>query len=389
MFQESTMSLRERVIEEFQRRFGETPTAVVRAPGRVNLIGEHTDYNDGFVMPMAINRAVWIALRPRLDPYSVVYSCDMDEVAEFSLLEMVHRHNSWAEYIKGVAWALQEQGMTLRGWDGVIAGDVPIGAGLSSSAAVEMAAARAFCHTSGIAWNPVEMAKIGQKTENEWIGVKSGIMDQTISAGGVEDNALLIDCRWLTLTPVPLPPETAVVIMDTMSRRALVGSEYNVRREQCETAAKFFNVPALRDVNPVQLEAVKDLLDDLVYRRARHVVTENARTLAAAEVMRAGDAVQLGVLMNASHASLRDDFEVTNEALNVIVDLAQAQPACYGARMTGGGFGGCAVALVKLSEAETFAAAVSQAYEAKLALKPAIYVSTATDGAAISEGAAV
>ncbi len=383
------MSLRERVIEEFQRRFGETPTAVVRAPGRVNLIGEHTDYNDGFVMPMAINRAVWIALRPRLDPYSVVYSCDMDEVAEFSLLEMVHRHNSWAEYIKGVAWALQEQGMTLRGWDGVIAGDVPIGAGLSSSAAVEMAAARAFCHTSGIAWNPVEMAKIGQKTENEWIGVKSGIMDQTISAGGVEDNALLIDCRWLTLTPVPLPPETAVVIMDTMSRRALVGSEYNVRREQCETAAKFFNVPALRDVNPVQLEAVKDLLDDLVYRRARHVVTENARTLAAAEVMRAGDAVQLGVLMNASHASLRDDFEVTNEALNVIVDLAQAQPACYGARMTGGGFGGCAVALVKLSEAETFAAAVSQAYEAKLALKPAIYVSTATDGAAISEGAAV
>ncbi len=383
------MSLRERVIEEFQRRFGETPTAVVRAPGRVNLIGEHTDYNDGFVMPMAINRAVWIALRPRLDPYSVVYSCDMDEVAEFSLLEMVHRHNSWAEYIKGVAWALQEQGMTLRGWDGVIAGDVPIGAGLSSSAAVEMAAARAFCHTSGIAWNPVEMAKIGQKTENEWIGVKSGIMDQTISAGGVEDNALLIDCRWLTLTPVPLPPETAVVIMDTMSRRELVGSEYNVRREQCETAAKFFNVPALRDVNAVQLEAVKDLLDDLVYRRARHVVTENARTLEAAEVMRAGDAVQLGLLMNASHASLRDDFEVTNEALNVIVDIAQTQLSCYGARMTGGGFGGCAVALVKLSEAETFAAAVAQAYEAKLALKPAIYVSTATDGAAISEGASV
>ena len=314
----------------------------------------------------------------------------MDEVSEFSVLEMVKgRHSQWAEYIKGVAWSMQEAGLTLKGWDGVIAGDVPIGAGLSSSAAVEMAAARAFGHTSGIAWQPVEAAKMGQKTENEWIGVNSGIMDQTISAGGVEDNALLIDCRWLTLTPVPLPPETAIVIMDTMSRRALVGSEYNVRREQCETAAKFFNVPALRDVNAVQLEAVKDLLDDLVYRRARHVVTENARTLEAADVMRAGDAVQLGLLMNASHASLRDDFEVTNEALNVIVDIAQTQLSCYGARMTGGGFGGCAVALVKLSEAETFAAAVAQAYEAKLALKPAIYVSTATEGAAISEGASV
>ena len=379
------MSLRERVIEEFQRRFGEAPTTVARAPGRVNLIGEHTDYNDGFVMPMAINRAVWIALRPRLDPYVVVYSCDMDEVAEFSVLEMVKgRHSQWAEYIKGVAWSMQEAGLTLKGWDGVIAGDVPIGAGLSSSAAVEMAAARAFGHTSGIAWQPVEAAKMGQKTENEWIGVNSGIMDQTISAGGVEDNALLIDCRWLTLTPVPLPPETAVVIMDTMTRRELIGSEYNVRREQCETAAKFFNVPALRDVNPAQIEAVKDLLEDVVYRRAKHVVTENARTLEAADVMRAGDAVQLGLLMNASHASLRDDFEVTNNALNVIVEIAQAQPACYGARMTGGGFGGCAVALVKLSEAEAFASAVTAEYEKRQSRTPAIYVSTATDGASIS-----
>ncbi|MBN8640059.1 MAG: galactokinase, partial [Anaerolineae bacterium] len=302
-----------------------------------------------------------------------------------SVLEMVKgRHSQWAEYIKGVAWSMQEAGLTLKGWDGVIAGDVPIGAGLSSSAAVEMAAVRAFCHTSGIEWQPVEAAKMGQKTENEWIGVNSGIMDQTISAGGVEDNALLIDCRWLTLTPVPLPPETAVVIMDTMTRRELIGSEYNVRREQCETAAKFFNVPALRDVNPAQIEAVKDLLEDVVYRRAKHVVTENARTLEAADVMRAGDAVQLGLLMNASHASLRDDFEVTNNALNVIVEIAQAQPACYGARMTGGGFGGCAVALVKLSEAEAFASAVTAEYEKRQSRTPAIYVSTATDGASIS-----
>ncbi len=378
------MSLRERVIEEFQRRYGEAPAAVVRAPGRVNMIGEHTDYNDGYVMPMAINRAVWIAMRPRPDSYVVAYSVDFDEVAEFSVLEMVHRHNSWAEYIKGVAWSLQENGFQLKGWDGVIAGDVPVGAGLSSSAAIEMAAARAFSSSSDIAWNAVEMAQVGQKTENEWVGVNSGIMDQMISAGGVIDHALLIDCRWLTLTPVPFPPDTAVVILDTMTRRELVGSAYNERREQCETAAKFFNVPALRDVTPAQLEVVKDLLDDVVYRRAKHVVTENVRTLEAAAAMREGDAVTLGQLMNASHTSLRDDFEVSAESLNTIVEIAQGQDSCYGARMTGGGFGGCAVALVKLGDAERFAHAVAAAYEQKTSLKPAVYVSTATDGAAIS-----
>ena len=378
------MSLRERVVEEFERRFGEPPAAVIRAPGRVNLIGEHTDYNDGFVLPMAINRAVWIAMRPRLDPYVVAYSVDFDEVAEFSVLEMVHRHNTWAEYLKGVAWALQENGFTLKGWDGVIAGDVPVGAGLSSSAALEMAAARAFGSASNIAWQPVEMAKVGQKTENEWIGVKSGIMDQTISAAGVEGHAVLIDCRWLSLTPVPLPPATAVVILDTATRRELVGSNYNERREQCETAAKFLNVPALRDVQIDQLEAVKDMLEDVVYRRAKHVVTENARTLEAADCMRAGDAVKLGQLMNASHVSMRDDFEITNAALNTMVEIAQAQDSCYGARMTGGGFGGCAVALVKLGDAERFGAAVAAAYEQKTNLKPAVYVSTATEGAAIT-----
>lgn len=380
------MALRERVIEEFQRRFGKDPAAVVRAPGRVNLIGEHTDYNDGFVMPMAINRAVWIAMSPRSDPYSVIYSCDFDEVAEFSVLELDGRKSAWAEYIKGVAWALQEHGFHLNGWDGVVAGDVPIGAGLSSSAAVEMAAARAFSSASNIAWNAVEMAKIGQQTENEWMKVNSGIMDQMISAGGMVDHALLIDCRWLSLTPVPLPADTAVVILDTATRRELVGSAYNERRAQCETAAKFFNVPALRDVTPQQLEAVKELLDELVYRRAKHVVTENARTLEAADAMRMGDAVTLGTLMNASHASLRDDFEVSSAALNTIVEIAQGQPGCYGARMTGAGFGGCAVALVKLGDADRFAAAVSAAYEQKTSLKPAVYVSTATDGASITFG---
>ena len=244
---------------------------------------------------------------------------------------------------------------TLKGWDGVIAGDVPIGAGLSSSAATELASARMFCAMAGFMWNGVEMAKLCQKVENQWVGVNSGIMDQMISANGVIDHAVLIDCRWLTLQPVPLPSGTAIVVLDTATRRELVTSEYNVRRQQCETAANFFNVPALRDVTLPQLEAVKDLLDEVVYRRARHIVTENQRTLDAADAMRADDAAKLGQLMYASHVSLRDDFEVSSDGLNLIVECAREHEACIGARMTGGGFGGCAVALVRADAAEDFA----------------------------------
>jgi galactokinase len=377
------MSLQQQVTEAFQRRYGEAPTLVVRAPGRVNLIGEHTDYNDGFVMPLAIDRAAWIAARPRNDSYVTLYSLDFEQMAEFSLDEIVKRENLWVEYIQGVAWALQESGFALQGWDGVLVGDVPIGAGLSSSAAVELAAARTFCAVAGIEWDAPEMAKLCQRVENQWIGVNSGIMDQMISATGVADHAVLIDCRWLNLEAVPLPPGTAVIVMDTATRRELVTSAYNERRQQCETAAKFFNVPALRDVTLVQLEAVKDLLDDLVYRRARHVVSENERTIAAANAMRAGDAVLLGQLMNESHASLRDDFEVTNDALNIIVECAREHEACIGARMTGGGFGGCAVALVRADAAEDFAAKVAASYVQRSGNQPAIYVCQATDGARI------
>ncbi len=377
------MSLEQRVKEEFERRFEAKATAVVRAPGRVNLIGEHTDYNDGFVMPMAIERAVWIALRPRDDDFAVVYSLDFDEVAEFSLIEMTRRHSAWAEYIKGVAWAMQEAGFNLRGFDGVIAGDIPIGAGLSSSAAVELASARAFSSVSSVAWDAPEMAKISQRAENQWVGVKCGIMDQMISAAGVAGHALLIDCRWLSLEPVPLPPDTVVVILDTSTRRELATSAYNDRREQCEAAAKFLNVPALRDVSFDQLEAVKELLEDVVYRCARHVITENARVLAAADAMRQGDAVTMGKLMDASHVSMRDDFEISSPALNAMVECARAHEACYGARMTGGGFAGCAVALVRLDSVDSFVEATATDYESRTGLKPAIYVSQPTAGASI------
>ena len=377
------MTLQQQVTEEFQRRYGETPTLIVRAPGRVNLIGEHTDYNDGFVMPLAIDRAVWIAARPRLDPYVTLYSVDFEQIAEFSLEEIVKRENLWVEYVQGVAWALQEDGHALQGWNGVIAGDVPIGAGLSSSAAIELASARTFCAVAGIEWDAPEMAKLCQRVENQWVGVQTGIMDQMISATGVAGHAVLIDCRWLNLDPVPLPPGTAVIVLDTATRRELVTSAYGERRAQCEAAAKFFNVPALRDVTLSQLEAVKDMLEDVVYRRARHVVSENERTLAAANAMRQGDAVLLGQLMNESHTSMRDDFEITNDALNMIVDCAREHEACIGARMTGGGFGGCAVALVRADAAEDFAAKVAASYQQASGLTPAVYICHATDGAAI------
>lgn len=380
------MTLQQQVTEEFRRRYGAEPTLIVRAPGRVNLIGEHTDYNDGYVMPLAIDRAVWIAARPREDAYVTLYSLDFQEMAEFFLPEIVKQDKLWAEYVQGVAWALQEVGHELKGWDGVIAGDVPIGAGLSSSAAIELASARTFCAIAGIDWNAPEMAKLCQRVENQWIGVNSGIMDQMISATGVKDHAVLIDCRWLYLDSVPLPPGTAVVVLDTATRRELVTSAYNERREQCETAARFFNVPALRDVTLPQLEAVADLLDDLVYRRARHVVSENARTLDAANAMRTGDAETLGRLMNDSHTSLRDDFEVSSDALNLIVDCAREHAACYGARMTGGGFGGCAVALIRAEAAEDFAATVAASYQQRSGRQPAVYVCHATDGAAIISG---
>lgn len=377
--------LLQRVRAAFAARFGAEPALMVRAPGRVNLIGEHTDYNDGFVLPMAIDRQVMIALRPRVDGYVVVQSLDFDETVEFSPMEMEDRREGglWIEYVQGVAWALQEAGYALDGWEGVIGGDVPIGAGLSSSAAIELATARAFMEISGEPWKPSQMALLAQRAENEWVGTKCGIMDQMISAAGVAGRALLIDCRTLETDAVPLPPDTVVVILDTATRRELVTSAYNERREQCEAAAAFFGVPKLRDVTWARFEAEQEGLDDVVRRRARHIISENARTLAAAEAMRKGDAIRLGELMDLSHISMRDDFEITNDALNTMVAIAQAHPAAFGARMTGGGFGGCAVALVQSDQAEQFADAVVREYSAATGLTPAVYVTPAADGASV------
>ena len=381
------LSLQKRAVQAFRERYENDPTAIVRAPGRVNLIGEHTDYNEGYVLPMAIDRAVWIALQPRTGDNVQVYSLDFDEAVTFSLDAVRHlganSGEHWGEYLKGTAWAMQERGYTLRGWEGVMAGDIPMGAGLSSSAALEVATARALAHVAGIPSDPATMALIAQRAENRWVGIQCGVMDQMISAAGEADHALLIDCRSLQTEPVPLPPGTVCVIMDTSTRRGLVDSAYNERRRQCEAAAAHFSVSFLRDVTLDAFIEQADMLDAVTRRRARHVITENARTLQAAKVMRMGDAESLGRLMNASHASLRDDFQVSSRELDAMVSLAQQHAACYGARMTGAGFGGCAVALVDAARCTAFAEEVGQAYEAETRLMPAVYISTAAAGASV------
>ncbi len=375
----------------FQSQFHAKPSIQVRAPGRVNLIGEHTDYNEGFVLPMAIDRQVRIALRPRTDRRVAIFSLDLNERGEFDL-DSLERGSGWLEYLKGVAHELRIANYKLAGWDGVITGDVPRGAGLSSSAAVEMATARAFASASGFAWDAMAMARIGQRAENDWVGVNCGIMDQAVSAAAKAGHALFLDCRTLEYKHVPLPKNVAVVVLDTSTRRGLVGSAYNERREQCERAAQFFGVKALRDVSVKEFEergkgklgiGNRESLDELAWKRARHIITENERVLQAVDAMHNDDTVTLGKLFNESHASLRDDFEVTNEALNWIVEIAQGQSACLGARLTGAGFGGCAAALVRRDSAGAFAEAVGAEYRTRSGMEARVYVCQASEGASV------
>jgi len=376
------MDLSKQINESFVNHFDDKPSLVVRAPGRVNLIGEHTDYNDGFVLPMAIDRAIWIAVRPRMDRFVRIHSLDFEAESVFSLDDL-KKEQGWMEYLKGVAYILQAEGCKLSGWEGVMMGDVPLGSGLSSSAAVELATARVFASVSNLKWNAAHMARVGQRAENEWVGVNCGIMDQMASAACKEGHALFLDCRSLEIQHVPLPNHVAVVVMDTSTRRGLVDSAYNERRSQCEEAARFFGVKALRDVSLDEFEKRKSGLREVVMRRARHIITDDQRVLDAMQAMQTNDVVRLGNLLNAGHVSLRDDFEITNEALNQIVEAAQEQPSCYGARMTGGGFGGCAIALVDVGEVNVFVDSVEKVYRDKSGLEPQIYVCKASAGASV------
>jgi galactokinase len=366
-----------RAIELFRSAFGADPDALVRAPARVNLIGEHTDYNEGFVLPAAINRDLCLAIRARSDGLVDVRS-EGHESRAIDLVRLERRPGDWGDYVQGVAWALLEAGRRPTGWDGAIASDIPGGAGLSSSAALELATARAFQQTTGFDWEPNAIARICRRAENQWVGVASGVMDQVACGRGRAGHAMLLDCRSLELEHVPVPAEVAIVVLDTGTRRDLQGSAYNDRRRECEEAARVLGVESLRDVGVDQLPPIDG---SVPMRRARHVVTENARTLAAAEAMRAGDAGRVGRLMDRSHASLRDDFEVSSEALDAIVEAARAAEGCFGARLTGAGFAGCAVALVDRDAVAGFEQTVSSRYRDETGRTCEIHACRASDGA--------
>jgi galactokinase len=372
----------------FEKAFGVVAPLSVRGPGRVNLIGEHTDYNDGFVLPCAIDYETVAAGRARDDMLVRVISADYEgAVDEFRLdAPIVLREDAmWANYVRGVVKFLLERGLPLSGAEFAISGNVPQGAGLSSSAALELAVGQFFKSLHNLDVSATELALNGQRAENDFVGCNCGIMDQLISALGERDHALLIDCRSLETRAVPVPPELAVLVIDSKIQRGLVDSEYNTRRAQCETAAAHFGVKALRDIDEATLLAGESTLDPLVFRRARHVVTENARTLAAADALARGDVRRMGELMAASHVSMRDDFEITVPAIDALVEIVQGVVGeAGGARMTGGGFGGCIVALAPREKVEAIRQAVAERYPAVSGGRVAqLHVCRAADGAGL------
>jgi galactokinase len=370
----------------FEAAFGEAATILVQAPGRVNLIGEHTDYNDGLVLPCAIDYRTVIAARRRTDRMVRVVAADYDDAVDAYSLDLpIARLEApmWANYVRGVVDELRRRGLPVPGMDMAIAGDVPQGAGLSSSASLSVAVCRLFAALPGFeALTPLDMALIAQRAENDFVGCKCGNMDQISSACGVEGHALMIDCRSLQVDPVPIPDGAAIMILNSQVQRGLVDSAYNTRREQCEAAARHFGVAALRDIDLATLQARGAELDPVVLRRARHVVTENGRVAAAAQALETGDLERMGVLMEASHASMRDDFEITVPLVDRLVRIVKdAIGTLGGVRMTGGGFGGCVVALVPYGLVETVRGAVAQEYRGPGGETATVYVCRAAGGA--------
>ena len=358
-----------------------------RAPGRVNLIGEHTDYNDGFVMPAAIDLSTWVKISPLEQRKLQILSENFNEQIEIDLDDQsLARRGHWSDYPIGVAVMLERSGRRLHGARLQIRGEVPIGSGLSSSAAVEVATACALVANSGLTIDARDLALLCQKAENEFVGARVGIMDQFVSLFGQAQKALMLDCRSLEFELLPLPDNIRLIICNTMVKHELASGAYNERRAQCEAGVKHLakfvaNVTALRDVTLEQLEQFGSDLPEVVYRRCRHVITENARVLAAAKALEQGDLKEFGRLMAASHQSLRDDYEVSSEELDLMVELAQKLEGVYGARMTGGGFGGCTVNLVAVEHDEEFSKRVAESYEQLTKLKPEIFICSASNGA--------
>jgi galactokinase len=371
---------------DFRRRFGSAPRLFL-APGRVNLIGEHTDYNDGFVLPLAIDRVTIVAAAPRADRVVRAFSTAMNTEVEVNLEDLPHPlRGTFGDFVEGMARVLELAGVRLTGADLLIESDVPTGAGLSSSAALEIALGLALLAVSGQALTPETLALAGQRAEHEFVGTLCGVMDQLVVALGQRDHALLLDCRSLEHQLVPLDEARAVLLVsDTQVKHAHASSGYNCRRRECERAVSVLRavlpgVRALRDVTSEGLDANEHLLPEPERRRARHVVSENARTLRAADALRRGDLGELGELMFASHRSLRDDYEVSVPELDCLVEAAAACPGVFGARMTGGGFGGCTVTLVEPAQAERVAGELARAMSDAFGREPMTFVTRASDG---------
>jgi len=379
------MTLKEKTAQLFRKHFGAEPAHFFRAPGRVNLIGEHTDYNDGFVLPCAINYHTVIAAQSRDDHQVSLIAADYaEQVSSFDLLAEITPDPvaPWSNYIRGVAWALKQRGYPLQGVNMVIAGDVPQGAGLSSSASLEVAVGTALARLSGLELDGKTIALTGQQAENDFVGMRCGIMDQFIAALGQKDHALLIDCRSLDYRAVPIPAGVAVIIANSNVKRGLVDSEYNTRRKECEAAAVHFGVPALRDVSPDVFALHADELEETVAKRARHVITENARTQAAADALTKGDLKEMGRLMAESHVSMRDDFEITVPPIDALVEIvAEVIGDAGGVRMTGGGFGGCIVALAPQEFVPAVETAIAEKYHVASELEATVYICQASAGA--------
>ncbi len=368
----------------FQNVFSDA--RVFRAPGRVNLIGEHTDYNDGFVMPAAIDFSTWVAVSPLASRTLSVFSENFHERVSFDLDDTDSRAaEHWSDYIRGVALVLEQAGYRLTGAQLHIRGDVPIGAGLSSSAAIEVATGYALLQQSGFLVDRVELARLCQSAENHFVGMRCGIMDQFIACHGQEGKAVLLDCRSLEYELLSVPDDVRLVICNTMVRHQLAVGEYNKRRAECEKGVGFVaqslpQVHTLRDVALKDLECHRQSMPDAIYRRCRHVIRENSRVLQSKKALENGDLPGFGQLMNESHQSLRDDYEVSCEELDVMVEIASRIPGVYGARMTGGGFGGCTINLIKAEACTEFAKAVARDFESITGITPEIYVCRPTQG---------
>ncbi len=379
------MSVTERVRGLHRQSFGTEPR-LFAAPGRVNLIGEHTDYNDGFVLPMAIDRWTVVAASPNDSDAVRIHSLEFDDRVDIPIAAPFRRHSSWHDYAGGVVAAITEEHALDGGIDITVGTDVPIGGGLSSSASFELALAQAIVSVAGIEVNADRLAGIGRRAEHEYVGIRSGAMDQLVVAHGVADSALFIDCRTLGATPVALPAGVVVAVMDTGVKHSLTTSAYNERRQECERGVELLqnaglDIDALRDVTPVMLESHGARLPSPIRERVRHVVSEDERTKAAVAALAAGDVVQLGRLMNESHDSLRDLYEVSIPELDAIVSLARHVEGVYGARMTGGGFGGCAIALVDDRAAKDLIGYIGSHYYAVRNLAATAFVTRASTGA--------